>query len=127
MTRWLMIAVLGLLPFFQEEPRHVWLVFSPETPLDMERVRAWPRPVRLVLAVDDFFSGSLPATFLENVRDLKDWLGGDFNLPVIDAEALARVRDLGVRRLPAILVFERGRTHIIEGLPRSPEEVLPCR
>jgi 8-oxo-dGTP pyrophosphatase MutT (NUDIX family) len=37
------------------------------------------------------------------------------------------VRDLGIRRLPAILVFEHGRTHVMEGLPRSPDEVLLCR
>ena len=122
--KWILIAALGLVAAGPAPAgREVWLVFSPKSPLPFRNLRAWPKPDRVVLAIENFRTGRLPDSFLQSVRGLRSWLGPSFALPVVDPEAIAVVRKLAIRRLPALVVFERRRIHIYEGIPKEP---FPC-
>ena len=125
--RWLWMLGLGIATTLSSPAeRRIWLVLSPESRIDMARLRRWPKPSRIVLAVEDFRTGRLPDSFLQTVKDLQEWIGPEFDLPVLDPEALDVVRKLGVRKLPALVLFDAGKLHVVEGLPPSPKEVLEC-
>lgn len=125
--RWLWMMGLGLATTISPPAdRTIWLVFSPRSHVDMKRLRGWPKPDRIVLAVENLRSGQLSEEFVQTVAALKEWMGDRFELPVWDPEALDRVRQLGVHRLPALIVFEGAHTHVVEGIPASPQEVLEC-
>ncbi|MHC4606114.1 MAG: hypothetical protein ACYTAF_04185 [Planctomycetota bacterium] len=125
--RWIVMASLAMTALGPaQDGDRLWLVFGPDSPVPMDALKKWPRPDRLVLAIEDYRTGRLPASLLGTVRDLKKWMGADFGLPVADREALQTLKRLDIRRLPALILFRRGRVHVVEGIPRSPEEVLRC-
>lgn len=114
----LMLAVGTAQP---REEATVWVFLSPQSPDAsplFEQLRG--ERVRTVLLVDRYFgSGEPAAAFLNSVRAAGE-------LQVVDEEGLAKAREFGIRRLPAVAVVREGRVHVAGGTGADVKELLRC-
>src|SRR5262245_29805147 len=103
------------------EEATVWVFFSPDSPEAsriFEQVKG--ERVRAVLLPERYFGAREPAAaFLGTVRAAGE-------VRVVDEEGLAKARELGIRRVPAVAVVRGKRAHVATGNGVDVKELLRC-
>jgi hypothetical protein len=99
----------------------VWVFFSPDSPDATPLFEALKgQRVRTVLLVERYFGERTPAApFLSTIQAAGE-------VRVVDEDGLAKARELGIRRLPAVAVIREGRVHLASGTGADVKELLRC-
>jgi len=85
--------------------------------------------VRPSLLADDFaLMKRATQVQMENIQALRELIGKEFGLPVVDEEGLAQARALGIERVPAFALIDpkTRRAHVAYGRGARLSELFSC-